>query len=114
MKLVNKWPSWRVLWTHFTASRVSLKKPEPSFGLVDWRERERASSCAGSRGGVEGGLRELDVPDMGGIEGSTYQAAPALWRPEPMMNIEWGRDVAIANLSGARFFPHCISPSIHR
>jgi len=75
-----------VLWTHFTASRVSLKKPEPSFGLVDWRERERASSCAGSRGGVEGGLSELEVLDIGGMEGSAYQAAPALWRYEPMMN----------------------------
>jgi len=71
---------------HFTTSRESLRWPEPSFGLVDWRDRDRASSCAGSRGGVEGGLSKLEVLDMGGMEGSAYQAAPALWRSEPMMN----------------------------
>jgi len=78
--------------------------PEPSFGLVDWRERERASNCARSRRGVEGGLSELDVLDMGGM-GVRLTRLPTLCD-------EWGRDVAIANLSGARFFQH--SPSIHR
>jgi len=70
---------------HFTTSRVSLKKPEPWFGLVDWRERGRASNCAGSRGRVEGGLSELGI----------------------------GRDVAIANLSGSPLFSRCIFRSYH-
>ena len=63
--------------THSILSMDSLKRLDPVFGLVDWREREWASSCAGSWGGVEGGPSELEV-DMGGMEGGAYQATPAL------------------------------------
>ena len=39
----------------------SLRELEPSLGLVDCRELERAKNRARSRGGVEGGPSELEV-----------------------------------------------------
>jgi len=81
----------------------SLREPEPSLGLVDCRERERAEDCARLGGGVVGSMStwngvlsgegapleqevEGSLPesamDMGGrMEGGAYQAARfmAVW-----------------------------------
>ena len=66
-------------------------EPEPLFGLVDWRERERSADRSGSRGGVEGGLLGLEA-DMGGVGGGAYQAARVIWRFEPTRRV--GRSLA--------------------
>ena len=49
-------------------------RPEPLFGLVDWREREWAADRTESRGGLEEGLLGLEA-DMDGMGSGTYQAA---------------------------------------